>query len=452
MDELKRQVKAVIEYSQCIPDAQVDELLDRWLDAKKEFIGHFGGPIYEHPTPIHIHLSDNQKYRKILDFEEYISNTFDNGELANFIDLNKESFFHNLVDKEGMYGSLGVKKGMKLVKAFKFFEKDKEVLYKLQSMASQIIQEDKIEGQLCFSVHPLDYLSISCNTYNWRSCHALDGEYRAGNLSYMVDKATIVVYIKSEKDTMIPFFPPEVPWNSKKWRVLWYFDDLYEIIFAGKQYPFESHEGLEVARDIFLRKFFKAQADEWCAWTDPIVDYVEDSYGFKRSVNDKRIIMRGDLRKLTDVINDGDGALQFNDVLRSSSYVPHYTAFRNYSYYPQYQGDIIRVGGKVKCLHCGQEYISNSNTMRCDDCELKYGTEVNDEYAFCVNCDTRLYAEEAYWDGDDAICPHCYEKYYFTCEDCEDVYPINEQKYDKFNQEYLCLCCYEDRYPEEEEE
>ena len=38
------------------------------------------------------------------------------------------------------------------------------------------------------------------------------------------------------------------------------------------------------------------------------------------------------------------------------------------------------------------------------------------------------------------------------CEECEDVYPISEQKYDKFNQEYLCLCCYEDRCPEEEEE
>ena len=28
-----------------------------------------------------------------------------------------------------------------------------------------------------------DYLSLSENAFNWRSCHALDGEYRAGNLS-----------------------------------------------------------------------------------------------------------------------------------------------------------------------------------------------------------------------------------------------------------------------------
>ena len=42
-----------------------------------------------------------------------------------------------------------------------------------------------MEGYLYLSIHPLDYLSISETNHGWRSCHALDGEYRNGNLSYL---------------------------------------------------------------------------------------------------------------------------------------------------------------------------------------------------------------------------------------------------------------------------
>lgn len=46
---------------------------------------------------------------------------------------------------------------MKLVKAFKYFEENSRSLEDIQNYASRIIQEDKIEGTLCFSVHPLDF-------------------------------------------------------------------------------------------------------------------------------------------------------------------------------------------------------------------------------------------------------------------------------------------------------
>ena len=127
-----------------------------------------------------------------------------------------------------------IPRGMKIVKSFKYFEKDEDTLADIQSAASMIIQEDKIEGKLCMSVHPLDFLSLSENTYNWRSCHALDGDYRAGNLSYMVDSSTVICYLKSDRDERLPNFPPEVKWNSKKWRVLLFFSNDWDMIFAGR--------------------------------------------------------------------------------------------------------------------------------------------------------------------------------------------------------------------------
>ena len=167
---------------------------------------------------------------------------FSNYELAQFIDNNLESFFDNVVSNSDRKE---VPKGMKLVKAFKFFEKDKSTLTEIQNMASQYIQENCMTGTLCFSVHPLDFLSSSENTYNWRSCHALDGEYRAGNLSYMVDSTTFMVYLKGADGVVIPGFPTNVKWNSKKWRMLIHAANDDELIFAGRQYPFASKPGID---------------------------------------------------------------------------------------------------------------------------------------------------------------------------------------------------------------
>ena len=123
---------------------------------------------------------------------------------------------------------------------FSLIEEDEETVKRLQTQASMIIQENKVIGKLCFSVHPLDYLSISETTYNWRSCHALDGEYRAGNLSYMLDDSTIICYLKSNKETKLPNFPDDVLWNSKKWRLLLHFSENLDVCFSGRQYPFFS--------------------------------------------------------------------------------------------------------------------------------------------------------------------------------------------------------------------
>jgi hypothetical protein len=190
-EDIKEQFKEVIRYSQDIEDPKVDYLFREWEYNKKKFIDLFGGLIYEWPGTIEFVLDDTQKRSRVMEFVGIVSDNFNNPELADFIEANLDSFYENKVSTDDK-----MPKGMKLLKAFKYFEKNQTALRNLQDMASQIIQEDKIKGTLCFSVHPLDYLSSSENTYNWRSCHSLDGEYRAGNLSYMVDNSTFLIYLK----------------------------------------------------------------------------------------------------------------------------------------------------------------------------------------------------------------------------------------------------------------
>ena len=187
----------------------------------------------------------------------------DRSEFGGYLDWQREGFFKNeVVDDYQLYDENGnksrlIKKGTKLIKTFKYFVEDEELLHTLESRASQIIQENKVEGTLCFSVHPLDYLSISENDYNWRSCHALDGEYRAGNLSYMTDECTIICYLRGKKETKLPRFPESVKWNSKKWRVLFYISNNKEMVFAGKQYPFTSEGGMKFIIDNCFNKVVK---------------------------------------------------------------------------------------------------------------------------------------------------------------------------------------------------
>jgi hypothetical protein len=129
------------------------------------------------------------------------------------------------------YQEAKVPKGMKLSKAFKYFVEDEGQLRIIQDVFSEMIQKNKVCGKLCISIHPLDYLSTSETTHNWRSCHALDGEYRAGGLAYMCDKTTVVCYIKSDEDAVLPRFPHHIKWNDKKWRMLLHMEE------AGQRLP-----------------------------------------------------------------------------------------------------------------------------------------------------------------------------------------------------------------------
>ena len=253
--DIQEQFNKVIAYSQGILEPNTDKLFADWLEAKRDFIEAFGGQlIYEIPEKISFELGSKEKELRLEDLVLMIENRYGNGDLADFIRANKEGFFSNQVVENYQYGIATIPKGMKLIRAFKFFEDNSMALEAMQNAASMIIQEDKVEGYLCLSVHPLDFLSTSENTHNWRSCHALDGEYRSGNLSHMVDRATFICYLKSSRQEKLPNFPNDVPWNSKKWRVLFYMSDRWDMIFAGRQYPFSTETGLDYVKNKIFPK------------------------------------------------------------------------------------------------------------------------------------------------------------------------------------------------------
>ena len=310
--QIKKQVAEVVSHSQCFDNPEVDKLIDTWLEAKRDFIEVFGGKtIWESPQPVTFKMSKEIREGRIDAFESYLVDQYGYDRLADFVEDNREGFFENQVIKNSQYENKKIPAGAKLIKSFKHFVHGDSALHDIQSRASQIVQEDSVTGILCFSVHPLDFLSSSENTYNWRSCHALDGEYRAGNLSYMCDKSTVICYLRGTDNTKLPMFPAEVPWNNKKWRMLLHFSDNWDVIFAGRQYPFESSTAMGLIRTYMLRLMGYDGDTGWCDWTDPLVCTVADSHNREYDLRDKYIMMRGKLVNLNDIIQEPPDPLHF---------------------------------------------------------------------------------------------------------------------------------------------
>jgi hypothetical protein len=435
---IKEQFSKVITYSQGIDDPDIDELFDKWYEAKLDWIHRFGNKLIYHAGPVEVHLDKEEQDKKLGKFIDRIIDNYCNVDLGNFLFEVKEDFWNNIITTD-KWENKGIKKGMKITRAFKFFEHDKYVLDTIQTEASRLLQENKLVGQMYFSVHPLDYLSISCNAHNWRSCHALDGEYRAGNLSYMVDSSTVVCYISSGEDVNIEFFPSDIKWNSKKWRVLFYTDEEAHNIFVGKQYPYSSCNALDWARVYFIYDVLKQSEGRWSKWIKALSDY-GGCY-----LSDKYVPYRGIvMRPVSELIQNGTMAMQFNDVLSSSCYTPYYTTRYGVCKPPPVKP--IVVGGAVKCLQCGNDYITHHEHMRCKECEPD--AEILIE---CTCCGSLHREDDITYDyQDDPVCIRCLDHKYVQCSRCGYYYPEEMKVYDRQLGMWVCDLCNEELIKERE--
>ena len=467
LSKIKNDFNEVIRFSQRIPNPKTDKLFDIWLECKKQFIELFNGQyIYEFPEKVSFDLGPKEKHDRVIRFAGQVASQWGYTNLADFIETQEDGFFQNLtVEDYTAWDGKIIRKGSKLVKSFRHFIKDNDrSLIDIQNEASRIIQEDKIEGTLCLSVHPLDFLSLSENTYNWRSCHSLDGEYRAGNLSYMMDKHTIICYLKGADDTNLHAFHPEVKWNSKKWRVLLYISEDGNMIVAGRQYPFESKTGMDIVLKDLLpavkicenkNKFLNY---EWTDWNNALIEECKLTKGVV-NFNTPYIPIGNGLFPLETIFMDGYGAKNYNDVLYSSCYKPIYAfKFTKPYFYDNkimpmtcINETIFHVGGFTYCLWCGEEEcLTSSGTMMCEKCELEHGYSENDLFSTCDSCGRRIYTDDAYAVGDESWCKDCFDKYARKCECCGEVLYEDQIHYHEGTQQYVCEYCLEELDEEKE--
>lgn len=452
LKEITNDFKRVISYSQEfeVGDSAVDTLMARWYEAKKEFINLFGDDcIYTFPTKVSFELDEKEKAKRVDEFIAMLECNYDLNDLADFVFEMRNSFFSNLVAEDYTYNDIKITKGTKLIKSFKHFVLNPTLLEYIQNEASRIIQEDKVEGYLHLSVHPLDFLSASENVHNWRSCHALDGDWRAGNLNYMVDDSTIICYLSTDKKEKLPSFPEDVKWNSKKWRVWLFISHDREMMFAGRQYPFNTSTGLDM-----ITKLLFPQLNGYYSWSDWRNNYIKSYKRGNQTIHlrETYIPVGEKLRTMKNLIFNCNHKLFYNDLLESSTYTAPYYCYNSISWFAGDCGDtsddtVFYIGENVKCLRCGEKVLTESNSMLCDDCYH----EIEKGHLYCEMCDRQIPLNEAVMlDSGPIICPSCARDYTTFCEVCGTREPIHSMIFDHDREKWMCAHCFNKLREEED--
>lgn len=456
--EIKEKFDLVVKYSQSFlfeNDSSINTqpIFDLW-SVNKEQLYHLMGDklIYETDEIIEFKLDEHNCVREKNRFINNLYTQFDYEDLFRFVDVQSvESFYNNRVGSSYEYGNIKIPKDMKLSKAFKYFVTDEETLRVIQDVYSEVIQRNKVSGKLCISIHPLDYLSTSETTHNWRSCHALDGEYRAGGLSYMCDKTTVVCYIKSDKEAKLPHFPASVMWNDKKWRMLVHLEEESQrVMIAGRQYPFEVSGAREKIKDIIDE--MKVQRYNYRPpYSDHhFVDWTDEHFASFKSSElsnpDETKYTTKPYRYINGLITPMGAfvktpkkqILHYNDVMQSHIYPwPHITweSNRSFSVVPK-----VRIGyDGVPCVCCGENPIAHSETFACSSCDCE-----NQNYC-CDYCGSSVSEEELYYidDEDSYICPRCYHEHFITCPACGYATLRDQVVYSEQRHELVCPACHD---------
>lgn len=252
---------------------------------------------------------------------------------------------------------------------------------------SLVLNQKKLKGTLCLSIHPLDYATASDNDNGWSSCMSWreNGCYRMGTVEMMNSPMVICAYVRSDKQHM------EIDgkeWNSKKWRA-WIIVNK-NLILCNRHYPYH--------QPVF--------AKEACNWVADLVgkkygweydDVHEDFYSYMDEVTDDNAIeirtnyMYNDLGD-TDII----GMLSVD-----KKHLPGYVCF----------------SGKAECMICGAEIAPDAqgaDQLECNECYCEYT---------CSECGCRIDSEdECYTDPrGDTICRDCYENNCCTCTNCDET-------------------------------
>lgn len=441
IDEIKPLFDKVIRYNTHV-DGEYDSvpILQQWWENKQQLITALGDTlIYELPSKITFELDKKEKKNQYFAFCEEIEK-YENNDLLNFVSwCGTDYFYKNKIDEPYDQNGYFIPRGVKVIKAFKFFEQDPVILDEIQTKASRTIQKNKITGTMCLSVHPLDFLSSSENTHNWRSCHSLDGDYRAGNLSYMTDQTTVICYLRSDDLAVLPGFPDDVPWTNKKWRMLLTVDTKnFRALFAGRQYPFFSKAALDtILQTIRKLPFFRGN---WSNWHN---DYLTKQFSYQEpepferyDYGNRPFAMGRYYYILENFIQNDPSELHFNDLLRSSVYTPYYCWRDSMSLGPIQP---IKIGWSPTCPVCGKDKIINTDELTCSWCATCAKTTKIGE---CVVCGRTVENDENYSHiAMDLVCENCYNQHVHKCNKCHQELIYWDLLYNRDTHDYTCAYC-----------
>ena len=284
---------------------------------------------------------------------------------------------------------INIVKGMKMTKVIRKVSEaigmDSEEIDNFCTEVSRKLNDKHLTGELCVSIHPLDYMTMSDNDSDWRSCMRWDddGCYKQGTVEMMNSENVVVVYLKSKNDMKIG---EDEFWNNKKWRCLYIVDK--DFIFSVKPYPYYNDALVKAGAELIAEVMNKN-----------LVDYQFDiDSGFKFDYD-----CDGRLNAPGGEIYEFYTNFMYNDI-EEDPCTNHYTIFADRNPYGRDLGERdYNYSGESECMFCGGLGIEEEEDLVCYKCAHEYWHK-------CDYCNTYVPIEvEFTYTGHISICPHCAE-------------------------------------------
>ena len=309
---------------------------------------------------------------------------------------------------------------------------------------SQVLNQKQIKGNLCLSIHPLDYITMSDNNCGWTSCMSWmeeAGDYRLGTIEMMNSPCVIVAYVES-KETM---WTPGGEWNSKRWRQLYIVTK--EVILGNRQYPYYSDELQGVA--IRWIRDLMTQIPGYGPYPEETIQLKNASWN---TVRDKKIRFNFHCNYM------------YNDVYDFRlAYVADQKLIDDDHYYCNFSGPAVCTGcgevieldevdasvvqcracdGHWRCDFCGDWHSSCDDYYTVDDEYLACDWCYHNELSVCEVCGdhhrndsvSHIYLQFVDTENEEIRNGFNYNFYVSICEDClnkpEDYVPLFGQLYD----------------------
>lgn len=255
---------------------------------------------------------------------------------------------------------------------------------------SQILNDKIFKGELCLSIHPLDFMTMSDNTYDWSSCMSWqeEGCYRQGTVEMMNSPMVLVAYLNGNKPFKIT---SDLDWSNKKWRELFIINP--DGIFAVKGYPIWNHQLERVVLEWINELTNNAYG--------PVVNFKPYVYADLGSVYENKKVK---VRPST--------GMMYNDFCYD-----HYACFSKEI--KDNEEIAFNYSGPSECMRCGTE-------LDIDDVEDEQCLICCGSYEVCDSCGCHIYSDEnVYHIGNDTLCEECFCDQ--TVEDAINYYdPIYE--------------------------
>ena len=253
---------------------------------------------------------------------------------------------------------------------------------------SLALNQKMVRGNLCLSIHPLDFITMSDNECGWGSCMSWmeeAGDYRLGTIEMMNSESVIIAYIEAKEDMCI-CNDANAKWNNKRWRQLIVITP--ELILGNKQYP-------------YFNDVVQGTALKWVKELAANTDFSDTPYMAYGPYEDESVQINN---QNTNVI--GNRRVHFNLYMGGYMYNDIYDLRMGFLKRNWDGTDLtIDLSGPAVCTSCGDIIPSNdveSSWTTCRDCNGMWQ---------CARCGDWHYGEPYYAaDTDHCYCEYCYSQ------------------------------------------